>query len=190
MCAMLGLSIIAGIARASVSGASAQGIRFITPEPSECQAAPRQLEETIVLVATPTASLAPVPLPSDPLAGELANWMTAVAVTATLRQSIARANAADLLRTCALYTEFGLQPMLSAIPEADVVEYLRSTSEQRQPSGTRSAFATRPPPLPNDGWVAMLSPLRTGTFDLTSPCVFRRADDATLIDGQCLIAVD
>jgi len=86
------------------------------PSPEECTIAPRTLAELqaiFALPATPTAAPAsptPVALPT----GTPVDDATAAAVTAALRQFIACANAGDLWRYLATYTDRIVQIFLQA----------------------------------------------------------------------------
>ncbi len=90
---------------------------FITPDPIECTVEPRSSESIAALASTPEPGTPAVYPPSIALAtpglqvpeGEPADEATVEAVTATLREVTACANAGDLRRVVALYTDISIR---------------------------------------------------------------------------------
>ena len=107
----------------------------VTPDPADCVIAPRALEEIVAIAATPVPeAVVSQATPFMPPAGEQADAATAAAVTETIYQVFACANAGAPLRFANLYTDRFLGFFFGGVPTADVEEFL----------------ALPPQPLPQD----------------------------------------
>jgi len=107
----------------------------VTPDPAECVIAPRALEDVVAIAATPAPEgVVGLATPFVPPAGEQADAATAAAVTETIYQVFACANAGDPLRFANLYTDRFLSFFFGGVPAEQVAEFL----------------ALPPQPLPQD----------------------------------------
>ena len=120
---VLRASLVALLGIGSV-GTSAQPAYPFTPDPVDCQIAPRPIASVIAVAGTPAAG-APAPAAS-PTAfvrtmGAAADAATTEAVTATVHEVFACANAGDFLRVYALFTDEYLRVFLAGTPMSDAV---------------------------------------------------------------------
>ena len=96
------------------------------PDPSECEVAPRTIDELSDLAATPLPATEPsdVATPADLASGEPANPLISNAVAYTVREAVACSNAGEWLRVLALYSDGNLQRTAAALGGFDE-EFLR-----------------------------------------------------------------
>ena len=112
---------------------------FVTPDPAECQIAPRSIESIVAALATSDNGTPTAVLPDgDAAAGQPADAETAAAVTALAREAAACGNAGDYRRVFALYTDNGLR--VFAADRGMAVEQMAG------------ALAVTPVPLPEESW--------------------------------------
>jgi hypothetical protein len=106
----------------------------VTPDPADCVVAPRAMEDVVAIAATSTPEEVVVATPSVPPVGEQADAATTAAVTETIYQVFACANAGDPLRFANFYTDRFLVFFFGGLPTEDVAGFL----------------ALPPQPLPQD----------------------------------------
>lgn len=136
----IALSVIAVAARTGLAQSASPPSFPATPEPAECTVAPLAAEEIMALLATaatdaPAASPAPFAIPK----GEPADEETSAAVTDTLRQVFACANAGDPLRFSALYTDDFIRAFYAGGSPEQVLAFL-SAPPQPLPIAERRAI--------------------------------------------------
>jgi hypothetical protein len=112
---------------------------FVTPDPAECQIAPRSIDSIVNAFATPNAGTPTTANPSGVVAtGQPADTETVAAVTALAREATSCGNLGDYRRVFALYTDNGLR--VFATDRGMTVEQLEG------------ALAATPVPLPEESW--------------------------------------
>ncbi len=113
----------------------------VAPDPAECTVAPRPIEEVVAVVGTPAAgAAAPAAASPEPFVippGEPADAETAEAAVATLRQVFACANAGDVLRVSALFTDDYVRTFFAGSPITPEVEAFLSAPPQPLPADQR-----------------------------------------------------
>jgi hypothetical protein len=110
----------------------------VTPDPADCVVAPRALEEVVAIAATPALiSVVDQATPFVPPAGEQANAATTAAVTETIYQVFACANAGDPLRFASLYTDRFLGFFFGGVPAEDVEGFLALPPQSLPPDQQR-----------------------------------------------------
>ena len=193
----LAFPLALGTARATAQDATPAAFP-VTPDPAECQVAPRPRDEVLALLAaTPVAAASPAAgLPTsvateDQLpAGESADPATVAAVVATAYELIACNNAGDFARVFAFYTDdlirrvFGGDPALAA----QVGRALAATPAPMAATRTE-LLDVRGVRVLADGRVGAViedrNPQRTAAFF----AILVRAGDRWLVDGQIDIQV-
>jgi hypothetical protein len=103
---------------------------FVTPDPAECQIAPRSIDSIASARATPVAGTPTVVSPdSDSTAGQPADAETIEAVITLAREATACGNAGDYRRVFALYTDNGLRVFAadSGMAAEQIVGFLAAT---------------------------------------------------------------
>jgi hypothetical protein len=164
-------------------------IDFVTPDPAECQIAPRSIESIASALASPVAGTPTMVTPeSDGTVGQAADAETVAAVMALAREATACGNLGDYRRVFALYTDNGLR-----VFAAD----RGMTAEQ-----LAGALAATPVPLPEESWqgvrvrnVRIQSDGRvTGFIDFRSPdaagtvfVALFRDGDRYLVDSEVAV---
>lgn len=128
---LLGVGVLAGLIFPALLVATAReatpaALSFpVTPDPADCVIAPRALEDVVAIAAT-TAPGGAVGLatPFVPPAGEPADAATTAAITETIYQVFACANAGDPLRFANLYTDRFLGSFFGGVPAEQVEGFL------------------------------------------------------------------
>nr|AMP56717.1 hypothetical protein [uncultured bacterium] len=103
----------------------------MAPDPADCRVEPRSIESVTAAVGTPTASdpaAASSPTPFVRPEGQPADNATSEAVTGTVHELFACANAGDFLRIFALYTDDFLRDFLAGTPVNEEVIALFTAS--------------------------------------------------------------
>ena len=114
-------------------------VDFVTPDPAECQIAPRSMESIAAALATPVAGAPATPNPADDVAtGQLADAETVEAVMTLAREATACGNLGDYRRVFALYTDNGLRVF--------------ATDRGLSAEQLTGALAATPVPLPEASW--------------------------------------
>jgi hypothetical protein len=113
---ILAVMVLLGLASGGVAAqdASPAADDFVTPDPADCTAEPRTVDELRAYLATPAAS---TPAAATSAEGEPADDETVAAVTAVVDEFYACINANAFLRSYALYTDSFLA---SSIAGADL----------------------------------------------------------------------
>jgi hypothetical protein len=137
----IGVSVIGLLLLSSTDSAAQEGPGPAAdiPAPEECTIKPRALGffETL---ATPVAG---TPVPGGAEEGTPADAETVAAVTATIREELACANAQDLRRFAALHTKAGLVSLFADSPEALTrLPELAATTPVPAPEDERNALYT------------------------------------------------
>jgi hypothetical protein len=133
------LAVVALVPGLTLAQDGTPTVDFGTPDPAECQIAPRSIESIAAALGTPVAGTSTRVTPeSDGTVGQPADAETVAAVTALARQATACGNAGDYRRVFALYTDNGLR-----VFAAD----RGMTAEQ-----LAGALAATPVPLPEEAW--------------------------------------
>jgi hypothetical protein len=114
-------------------------VDFVTPDPAECQIAPRSMESIAAALATPVAGAPATPNPAaDVATGQLADAETVEAVMTLAREATACGNLGDYRRVFALYTDNGLRVF--------------ATDRGLSAEQLAGALAATPVPLPEASW--------------------------------------
>ena len=114
-------------------------VDFVTPDPAECQIAPRSMESIAAALATPVAGAPATPNPAaDVATGQLADAETVEAVMTLAREATACGNLGDYRRVFALYTDNGLRVF--------------ATDRGLSAEQLTGALAATPVPLPEASW--------------------------------------
>jgi hypothetical protein len=157
---------------------------FVTPDPAECQVAPRTVDELGAFLATPSAGAA-VASPEALPAGEPADDATTAAVTATIREITACANANAFLRMFALYSDAYLaRSMASEDLNPDALA-LFATPIAPQAADARISIAIEAITTLPDGRASVVVTSRSplgGNTESTSTYVLVKQDGRWLVD--------
>ena len=114
-------------------------VDFVTPDPAECQIAPRSMESIAAALATPVAGAPATPNPAaDVATGQLADAETVETVMTLAREATACGNLGDYRRVFALYTDNGLRVF--------------ATDRGLSAEQLAGALAATPVPLPEASW--------------------------------------
>jgi hypothetical protein len=130
-----GSLLVAGLGSITVAQSPAPTID--SPNPEECTAEPRPIEEVIAVVGSPppagsgeenSAARAASPVPFELPAGEPADEETIAAITATLRQQFACTNAGEGLRAMSRLTDDFLRSQIDfATFDEDTIAFLQAS---------------------------------------------------------------
>jgi hypothetical protein len=133
------LAIVALAPGWTLAQESTPTVDFMTPDPAECEIAPRSIESIASALATPVAGTPTMATPEiGGTVGQPADAETVAAVTALAREATACGNAGDYRRVFALYTDNGLR--VFAADRGMSAELLAG------------ALAATPVPLPEESW--------------------------------------
>lgn len=116
--------VIAAVQGPTTGATPVAGTYPLTPDPADCRVEPRSLDSVIAAVGTPAANMpaaAASPTPFVRPHGEPADAATTAAVTATVQEVFACANAGDFLRIFAFYTDDYLRVFLAGTPLSEEV---------------------------------------------------------------------
>lgn len=183
---ILAVAVLMSLAAGGVAAqdASPTANDFVTPDPAECMAAPRSIDE---LRAYLDADPAATPPPATPAAtgSELADPDTVEAVTAVTREVYACLNANAFLRMFALYTDAYVARSLIAEDVNPEALSLFATPIAPQDADARTSIAIRDVMALPDGRVSVLviarSPLG-GDTESSSRYIFVEHDGRWLVD--------
>ncbi|MDP8907895.1 MAG: hypothetical protein M3N47_01995 [Chloroflexota bacterium] len=181
-----------------VAGATAQegtAVAFpLTPDPAECQVAPRQQDEVLTLLTgTPVAAASPatsrlsaVPSEADLPAGSPADAATVAGIVTTARELIACNNAGEFTRVLAFFTDdfireaFGGDPALAAQVAASF-----ATPAATLPAAAHTELLdVRGVRVLDDGRVGAVIEDRDPQQTVVFFMIFVHVGDRWLIDGQ------
>jgi hypothetical protein len=134
--ALLPLCLVALLAAPAAAQEASPSAELGPPAASDCIVVPRSDAEIAALAGTPAASNG-TPTTEEPMAlpeGEAADAATAAAITDTLRQTVACAEAGDLNRLLALYSDDYISRYILAAEPVPIVP-----GQPRPTTGTRPA---------------------------------------------------
>lgn len=151
------------------------------PAARECTVAPRQIPPPPATpIATPAASPTPFAQPS----GHPADAATVQAVTATIRESVACANAGDALRDLALFSDRYVENYLYG-PAALDIALFRQMAATPQPAARGEALA-----LVSVKNVILLSDGRAAATVVTQNTTTTYTDELILVKGSSRWLID
>jgi hypothetical protein len=177
--AAVALAIVALAPEVTLAQAGTPTPDFVTPDPAECQVAPRSIESIAAALATPVAGTPTMATPAgDVAAGQPVDAETVETVMTLAREATACGNAGDYRRVFALYTDNGLRVFAAdrGMAAEQIVGFLAAT----------------PVALPAEAWqgvrirdVRVLADGRVTAFiDFLSPEVIGTVFVALVRDGD------
>jgi hypothetical protein len=166
----------------------------LTPDPAECQVAPRPPDEVLALVtgtpvavASPAAGL-PAAVGDEALLpeGQPSDAATTAAIVATARELIACNNAGDFARVLAFYTDDLIRQAFRADPAAsEQLETILATPATPLPAAQRTVLLdVRDVRELPDGRVGAIVEDRDAQRTVVVFLIFERTGDRWLLDGQ------
>lgn len=191
---LAGLSALALVGPGSPSGATAQGG---TPAAASVPAADCRVEPRVVTAwdGTPAAGVEIPPVTTDgpfvPPTGQTPDAGTVAAVTATITESLACANAGDVPRLLALASDRFVRALFTGDAAAPEAEVLASISAPATPVATAdllTLIAIGPVVLLDDGRIAATVSTRDQTVTYVDVVYLVNGGDRWLIDDS--VAID
>jgi hypothetical protein len=177
--AALALAIVALAPGATLAQVGTPTPDFVTPDPAECQVAPRSIDSIASVLATPVAGTPMVVTPeNDRTAGQPADAETVEAVMTLAREATACGNVGDYRRVFALYTENGLRVFAAdrGMVVEQIVGFLAATPAAL-PAEAWQGVRVRDVRVLSDGWV-------TAFIDFLSPEAISPVFVALVRDGD------
>lgn len=187
--AIVSLGLVAtphGLTSVALAQDATPAADFVTPDPAECQVAPRTIDSVITVYATPATGASVISQPTEGTpAKEAADAATVAAVTATVHEVAASINAGDFLRVLALYTDNGAQALLGGEPlTADEVVAFYGGTPVPAPDDARESLRVRDVRAVADGRATALVDLREPAGEYTVFLTLVRQGDRSLVDSQ------
>ncbi|MDQ4099292.1 MAG: hypothetical protein M3121_02185, partial [Chloroflexota bacterium] len=192
------VALLPALATARASAQEATVVDFpVTPDPAECQVAPRQQDEVLALLTgTPVAAASPansrlsaVPSETDLPAGSPADAATVAEIVTTARELIACNNAGEFTRVLAFFTDdfireaFGGDPALAVQVSASFA----TPAVPLPPEAHTELLDVRGVRVLEDGQVGAVIEDRDPQQTVVFFMVFVREGDRWLIDGQIAV---
>jgi hypothetical protein len=159
---------------------------FVTPDPAECQIAPRSIDSIASALATPVAGTPTVVTPeSDRTVGQPADAETVEAVMSLAREATACGNAGDYRRVFALYTDNGLRVFAAdrGMAAEQIVGFLAATPVAL-PAETWQGVRIRDVRVRSDGRVTAFIDFRSREVIGTVFVALVRDGDRYLVDSE------